>query len=175
MIYFGCPPCECRDKIEIAAEHWTSLTMMSLSGLIKFRHAISGYARDLSADDFKIACIPVPPDFAAFPVCRMRNLFAKLVAAPVTVTSVSVLYFLRYPRPPTTGPVDSEDELFTQSREDHLSQLPTKAILRGLFVHSFCTHARLVDLGIYLMKSRPRSNSIFDSLIRHTFFAQFCG
>lgn len=105
----------------------------------------------------------------------MRHLFGKLVAAPVTVVSVSLGYFLRYPRPPSAGPVDSENELFLQSREDHLALLPPKAILRGLFVHSFCTHPRLVDLGIYIMKSQRPSNPVFDSLIRHTFFAQFCG
>src|SRR5277367_2032122 len=104
----------------------------------------------------------------------MRRLFTKFVLAPVSVTSVSLLYFLRYPRPPNHGPIDSDDEMFLQSREDHLAHLPTKTLFRGLFVHSFCTHPRLVDLGIDLIKAQQRPNPIFDSLLRNTFFAQFC-
>ena len=105
----------------------------------------------------------------------MRHLFAKTVVAPLSVASVSLFYFLRYPRPPSHGPTDGDHEMFSRSREDYLSQLPTQALLRGLFVHSFCTHPRLVDLGIYLMKSQRWPNPIFEPLVRHTFFAQFCG
>src|SRR5271154_804963 len=150
--------------------------MMSGSG---FRHAISGYPRDRSADDFvDSVCVPqgLPAaSLTTFPFHRMRRLFTKFVFAPVSVTTASFLYFVRYPRPPSHGPIDSDDEMFLQSREDHLAQLPTKTLLRGLFVHSFCTHPRLVDLGIHLMKAQNRPNPVFDSLIRHTFLAQFCG
>jgi hypothetical protein len=86
------------------------------------------------------------------------------------------VYFTRYPRPPDSGPPDADHVLFTQAKGVYLAQLPTRTLLRSLFVHSFCTHPRLVDFGIWIMNAREGlSVPVLDSIIRHTFFAHFCG
>lgn len=105
----------------------------------------------------------------------MKHLFRRLVVAPLGVGVVSSVYFFRYPRLPHPGPADADNELFLRSRDEYLAQLSTKTLLRSLLVHSFCTHPRLVDLGIEIMKGQQRSIPILDSIIRHTFFAHFCG
>lgn len=104
----------------------------------------------------------------------MRHLFRRFIVAPLGVTAASLAYLIRYPRPPQQGPPDADNEVFAYSREERLTQLPTKILLRSLFVHSFCSHPRLVDLGISTMKS-GHSNFLLDGIIRHTFFAHFCG
>src|SRR5271169_4622134 len=105
----------------------------------------------------------------------MKHLFRRLVVAPLGLGSVSLYYFLRYPRLPNGGPLDADNEMFLGSRQESLARLPTKTLLRSLFVHAFCTHPRLVDLGIQIMKSERRSTPLLETIIRHTFFAQFCG
>ena len=104
-----------------------------------------------------------------------RHLFRKVVAASLGAGGVSLVYFLRYPRLPANGHLDADNELFVRSRDAYLAQLPTKSLLRSLFVHSFCTHPHLVDLGIQIMKGQHRSIPILDCIVRHTFFAHFCG
>ena len=106
----------------------------------------------------------------------MKSIFRTFVLAPLGIGGASLFYLVRYPRPPKTGPPDAENELFKQSRGDYLGQLSTKTLLRSLFVHSFCTHPRLVDAGIKLMNAREGTAvPILDPIIRHTFFAHFCG
>lgn len=96
--------------------------------------------------------------------------------APLAAGTSGLVYFLRYPRPSKNLFPESDNELFASSRRQTVEQLPNSILLRSLFVHSFCAHQRLVDLGITLMKIRQhRSIPILDSIVRHTFFAQFCG
>jgi hypothetical protein len=104
---------------------------------------------------------------------RPRSLLLGLLSAG---TVGGVVYFMRFPRPSKSLPADADNELFTQSRAEMLARLPTSALLRSLFVHSTCSHPALVDLGLKVIsyrKSRP--TPLWDTLVRHTFFAHFCG
>jgi hypothetical protein len=105
----------------------------------------------------------------------MKHLRRRFAIAPLGVGGFSLFYFLRYPRLPSIGPLDADNEIFKHSRDDHLARLPTTTLLRRLFVHAFCAHPRFVDIGIWIMKTQQRPFPILDSIIRHTFFAQFCG
>lgn len=105
----------------------------------------------------------------------MNHLFRRAVVVPLAVGSASLLYLLRFPRPPRNGPRDSDHEMFRHARAEYLAQMPTNQLLRSLFVHSFCSHPHLVDFGMWVMKSPSLQNPVFDSIIRNTFFAEFCG
>lgn len=105
----------------------------------------------------------------------MKHLLRRFIVAPLGVGGVSLFYFLRYPRLPSIRPLDADNEMFKHSRDEHLARLPTTILLRRLFVHAFCTHPRLVDFGIWIMKTQRGSVPVLDSIIRHTFFVQFCG
>ena len=105
----------------------------------------------------------------------MNRFLRRFVFAPLGVGGVSLFYFLRYPRLPSVGLLDADNEMFQHSRDKHLARLPTTTLLRKLFVHALCTHPRLVDIGIWIMKAQQQPIPVLDSVIRHTFFAQFCG
>ena len=104
----------------------------------------------------------------------MKRFLGRFIAAPVGLGGVSFYYFLRYPRLPRPGPPDADNEMFLSSREEKLGQLSVTGLVRGLFVHAFCAHPRLIDFGIWTMK-RQHPIPVLDYVIRHTFFAQFCG
>jgi hypothetical protein len=105
----------------------------------------------------------------------MNRLFRKAVVAPLALGGASLVYFLRFPRPARNGPPDSDNEMFLHARRECLAQTPTKQLLKSLFVHSFCAHPHLVDLGVKFMETPQLQNPLFDYVIRHTFFAEFCG
>src|SRR5271163_2822520 len=101
--------------------------------------------------------------------------FTKFVLIPSGVGAVSLVYFLRFPRPPASRALDADDVIFLRTRPERLTQIPTNILLRNLFVHSFCTHPRLVDLGIYLVNNQSWSIPFLSPIIRHSFFKHFCG
>ena len=105
----------------------------------------------------------------------MQGLFRRVVFGPLVLGSASLFYLLRFPRPPRNGPRDSDHEMFLNARSEYLAQTPTKQLLRSLFVHAFCAHPHLANLGIRVMKMPQSQNFIFDSIVRRTFFAEFCG
>ena len=109
------------------------------------------------------------------PHVSMKHLLRRFVVGPLSVGGVSLFYFLRYPRLPSAGPLDADNEIFQHSRDEHLARLPTTTLLRSLFIHAFCTHPRLVDFGIWVMKAQQGRVPFLDFIIRHSFFAQFCG
>src|SRR5579862_1266913 len=96
---------------------------------------------------------------------------------PFAAGTSALTFLIRFPTI-NSGNIllDSDDELFTIPRKEALAQLPVRTLLRSLFVHSVCAHPRLVDMGITLIKARQNhSIPIFDTIIRQTFFAHFCG
>ena len=105
----------------------------------------------------------------------MQRLFRRVVVGPLALGTASLFYFLRFPRPPRNGPRESDNEMFLNARSEYLAEAPTKQLLRSLFVHAFCAHPRLADLGIRVMKMPQSQNFVFDFIIRRTFFAEFCG
>ena len=106
----------------------------------------------------------------------MKRLLRNFVIAPLGVGTVSLAYFLRYPRPRSWEQPEADNAMFSRSRDGYLPRLPMGTLLRGLFVHSFCAHQRLVDLGILMMKAHQKRHvPVLDTFLRHTFFAQFCG
>src|SRR5262245_25581409 len=107
----------------------------------------------------------------------MRTHFLGPFAVAGGATTASLVYFLRYPRQlPQSGPPEAGNDLFTGHRAASLARVSLKTLVRSLFVHAFCTHPRLVDAGIYLVQARQgRPTPILDYVVRHTFFAHFCG
>ena len=105
----------------------------------------------------------------------MKNLFRRVVVAPLALGTTSLLYLLRFPRPPSNGPADSDHEMFRHAKAEDLAQMPATHLLRSLFVHAFCSHPHLVDLGMWVMKTPSLQNPVFDYIIRQTFFSEFCG
>jgi hypothetical protein len=130
---------------------------------------------------FILLLLPLTPFLISFVLTvesfshLMKHLFRRAVVAPLALGSASLLYLLRFPRPPRNGPPDSDHEMFRHARAEYLAQMPTTQLLRSLFVHSFCSHSRLVDIGMWVMKSPSLQNPVFDYVIRQTFFAEFCG
>lgn len=102
--------------------------------------------------------------------------FLSVAITPLGLASASGYWFVRYPRPPEKGPPDADNALFWTARREYLAQLPTTVLVRSLLVHSFCTHPWLVDYSIKFMDLKHgKSIPVLDSVIRHTFFAHFCG
>ena len=104
----------------------------------------------------------------------MRRL-TKFVLIPSGVSAASLIYFLRFPRAPPSRPSEADEVIFRRTREERLTQIPTNVLLRNLFVHSFCTHPRLVDLGIYMVNHQPWTIPFLSPIIRNSFFKHFCG
>ena len=104
----------------------------------------------------------------------MRYPFARLVLTPLGLGAASFVYFLRFPRP-KGAPQDVDNDLFTSLRAEYLAQLQTSALVRSLLIHSFCTHPRLVDLGVKIATIQNGPISLLDSFVRQTFFKHFCG
>lgn len=110
------------------------------------------------------------------PSMKSRLRFLTAAVTPLGVASVSGYWFVRYPRLPEKGPPDADNALFRNARREYLGQPPATVLVRSLFVHSFCTHPWLVDYSTKFMNLRHgKSIPVLDSLIRHTFFAHFCG